>query len=222
MKKTTKPKIKLCKACGKKSVQYGDLCDDCYFEGKKPLTDKYLETGNSDESDGLQSVLDVFDKEIGRDKKDIERDTSFITTKIKSDIKKYHGKDIEEIKSDRNEEQAEIFWEDIIREKKKSKLDKRIASKQEEYLNTLSRKELIDLLITKDDLLDKAKKFEDIVDKANKASTLLVGSEYFNDPAFIITKLQNMVREKSECILRQVGIRKKAEKELNLKSKNQK
>ena len=54
-----------------------------------------------------------------------------------------------------------------------------INEQQEIELHNLTTKELVEIIIDKDDLLDKAKKFKDIVDKFNKASTLLVGSEYF-------------------------------------------
>lgn len=57
------------------------------------------------------------------------------------------------------------------------------------------------------------KKQSDILDKSNKASTLLVGSEYFGDPAYTIKTLENMVRRKSDSIMKAIRDRKKVEAE---------
>jgi len=60
----------------------------------------------------------------------------------------------------------------------------------------------------------KLKEAELIIDKANKASTLFIGSEYHNDPAYLIKCAEKSIHAHVESIKTQVKRTKEAEAEI--------
>lgn len=56
----------------------------------------------------------------------------------------------------------------------------------------------------------------DQIDRANKATTILVGSEYFDDPALVIDSLQSMLRNAQDIAAAQIIKQKTAYRKLTV------
>lgn len=70
--------------------------------------------------------------------------------------------------------------------------------------------------VTIQQLTKRLDKLTDQVDRANKATTILMGSEYFDDPALVINSLQKMLRNAQGIAAEQIVKQKTAYRKLTI------